>query len=287
MKNNETIEPVVKQKSNKGLIVLIVILILMVLGLSGYLVYDKFMDKEEPPAVNETTNNNIQTDNSNKKVLKKDESKDVVYDYAYDKTSEKISKMPYININSVYADSINKKIEDIIKNDEYTIENNTLKSTSPTGGAWITYKSFINDNILSIILYEDFIASNNSHKYYSYNIDIYTGEEVTNKDLVKLKNINESDFEAKLSNTFKEAYPFDKYYPESQYGNEGKDFATQMYNKTTELQNCSIDNPMFLNENGELMVVLGVYYYAGGEGATYSIVNMDTKQFIYYEDYKM
>ena len=60
-----------------------------------------------------------------------------------------------------------------------------------------------------------------------------------------------------------------------------------MYNKTTDLNNCSIDNPMFLNENGELMVVFGVYYYAGGEGATRSIVNMDTKQFIYYENYKI
>ena len=46
MENNEVI---VKQKSNKGLKVLLVILILIVLGLSGYLVYDKFIAKDKTP----------------------------------------------------------------------------------------------------------------------------------------------------------------------------------------------------------------------------------------------
>lgn len=288
IQNNETIEPVVKQKSNKGLVVVIILLILIVLGLSGYLVYDKLMGKEDTPVTNEETNNsnNAQTDNSNKSVLKKDESKDVVYTlYTSKSTNNFETKIPMININSVYADRVNKEISEFMYK-EYDDDNNGgIKCKEYC--SQIIYKYYLNDNILSLVIKLDAAESGNAHEYYAYNIDIYTGEEVTNKDLVKLKNINESDFATKLSSTFKEAYPFDKYYPENEYGKEYKDFAIQTYNQTTDLKNCSIDNPIFLNENGELMVVIGVHYYAGGEGATYSLINMDTKQFIYYEDYKM
>jgi len=280
IQNNETIEPVVKQKSNKGLIVLIIILILMVLGLSGYLVYDKFITKQE---TSDTTKNN-----SNKKVLKKDESKDIVYTLYTVKPEPYFdveSSIPKLNIDSAYANKINNEISTIVYIGYENDSNGGIKCKDDC--QLIQYKYYLNNNILSLVLYEDGQTSPLSHQYHTYNIDIYTGEEVTNKDLVKLKNINESDFEVKLSNTFKEAYPFDKYYPESEYGKEGKDFATQTYNQTIDLKNCSIDNPMFLNENGELVVVIGVYYYAGGEGAIYSLVNIDQKQFIYYEDYKM
>lgn len=58
VQNNETIEPVVKQKSNKGLIVLIIILILMVLGLCGYIVYDKYFMKEELKTTDTQTTTN-------------------------------------------------------------------------------------------------------------------------------------------------------------------------------------------------------------------------------------
>ena len=55
---------VVKQKSNKGLVVLIIILILIVLGLSGYLVYDKFITKDDTKT-NEVTQKETTTNDSN------------------------------------------------------------------------------------------------------------------------------------------------------------------------------------------------------------------------------
>lgn len=44
------------QKNNNGLIALVIVLFLLVLGLGGYIVYDKVLSNNETP-VNETTNN--------------------------------------------------------------------------------------------------------------------------------------------------------------------------------------------------------------------------------------
>lgn len=291
MENNEVI---VKEKSNKGLKILLVILIIIVLALSGYLVYDKFIVKDETKIT--TTQKTDTQINKNKTVLKKDESKEIVYTIYTGKPSESfpviyegnaVTEIPKININSIYADKINKEILALMyKSYDYDGNvNDSLKCKDFC--SLIRYKYFINSNILSLVIYQDGGTDPLNHEYYAYNIDIYTGEDVSNKDLVKSKNIDVNNFNTKLSNTFKDAYPFDKYYDGKESYEGEKDFATQMYNKTMDLTNCSIDNAMFLNENGELMVVVGVYYYAGGEGAIYSLVNMNQKQFIYYENYKI
>ena len=54
MENNE--------KSNKGLIILIVVFSLIVLGLGGWMVYDKVINKDEPKPVE---GDNTKTDNVN------------------------------------------------------------------------------------------------------------------------------------------------------------------------------------------------------------------------------
>lgn len=279
---------IVKEKSNKGLKILLVILILIVLGLSGYLVYDKFINKEDNKSTTKaTTNNNTQVDNSNKKVLKKDESKEIVYTLYTGKSSDNMEVIvPEINIDSKYTERVNSDIRTIMLKDyKYNGANGIICNSELC--PMIKYKYYVNNNILSLVIYVDYLTDPLNHNYYTYNIDIYTGEEITNKDLSKIKNIDINDFSTKLSNTFKEAYPFDKYYDGNNNYSEEKEFAQKTYSMTTDSKNCSIDNPMFLNENGELNVILGVYYYAGGEGSTDNILNIDAKQFIYYDNFKM
>ena len=276
--------PPMPPKKSKGPLVIIILLILIILGLAGYICYDKFIAKDDTP---KSIDRKDITDNSNKKILKKNESKDVVYTAYKGKSSDNMDVLiPEINIDSIYAKKINLEIRTKMLVDYKYDDSNVINCNSELC-PMIKYKYYINNNILSLLVYVDYLTDPINHEYYTYNIDVYTGEEITNKDLVKLKNINEKNFSKKLSDVFKEAYAFDKYYDGKNNYPDEKKFATEMYNKTTDLNNCSIGNPMFLNENGELIVVLGVYYYAGGEGTTDSIVNIDQKQFIYYEDYKM
>ena len=65
----ENSEVVIKTKNSKGVIVLLIILILIVLGLSGYLVYDKFIAKDTKT----TTINEVKTifDTKNDSILGK------------------------------------------------------------------------------------------------------------------------------------------------------------------------------------------------------------------------
>ena len=74
---------VVKEKNSKGLVALVIILILIVLVLSGYLVYDKFIFKSPEQKISDKVDNNNSDKENTKKVLLKDENKDVVYNYKF------------------------------------------------------------------------------------------------------------------------------------------------------------------------------------------------------------
>ena len=67
------------EKNNKGLIILVVILIIMVLSLGGYIVYDKFIDNNKNDVVDKTDdkvdNSEVDNEDDNKVVQdKKEES---------------------------------------------------------------------------------------------------------------------------------------------------------------------------------------------------------------------
>ena len=236
---NENNEIVVKQKSNKGVIILIVILILMVLGLSGYLVYDKFMGKEETPVTNETTNNNTQTDNSNKKVLKKDESKDVVYT----EISTDLHKVPQVNINSESANRINQSI--ISFYDEFKKGDGLA---GPYTSYAFDYKYYVDGDIVSVIVSHS-EESGSIHPTKVYNINQYSGEEVTKTDILKYLNISESEYTSKIVESYKLADPLNIKDLDAIPNEVMRENETKIYN---EIQESNIKK---LSEND----IIGIY----------------------------
>lgn len=193
MENNEV---VVKQKSNKGVII---VLIVLVLGLCSYIVCDKFIVKENPKSVNEKQERETKEENKNetieKEVLLKDKTKEVVYTYA-DNDIYSEHKVPQINIDSDYADNINQSILSFyneFKNSSELVESYT--------GYRFNYKYYIEDETVSIVVShttED--GAENPTKV--YNINKYTGLEVKKSEILKKFNINEYD----LSDKFNKSY---------------------------------------------------------------------------------
>jgi len=57
------------EKNNKGLIILVVILIIMVLSLGGYIVYDKFIDNNKNNAIDKTDDNKVVQDTKEESIL--------------------------------------------------------------------------------------------------------------------------------------------------------------------------------------------------------------------------
>ena len=72
------------EKNNKGLIILVVILIIMVLSLGGYIIYDKFIDNNKNNVVDKTNDkvDNSEVDNEDdNKVVQDTKKESVLGDY--------------------------------------------------------------------------------------------------------------------------------------------------------------------------------------------------------------
>ena len=92
------------EKKNTGLIVLVVVLSLLVVGLGGYIVYDKMLDKNINDSDNKGKNDNIIDKNDKNEVAKINET--IVVDINNDKTYNKD-----INNHNVYVDERTLKID--------------------------------------------------------------------------------------------------------------------------------------------------------------------------------
>ena len=243
-----------EKKSNKGLIALIILLTILVLGLGTYVAYDKFLRPSETKS--ETKKD---TDKKDTSVSKKDSTKPIVYD----ENTSQYEKVPIINIDSVDADRLNKKIKDFAGTRDTYDENFT-----------INYDFYENTDVLSIIVKSTTPGA--SVYYVSANINTKTGKEVTNKDLIEKKNINESDFNAKVFGAYEknleDTGALDTAKSQKDYtGHSSVYEGTQNKIKNTKLD----DFDMYLNSNGELCVVAEVYVIAGPEKNFY-IYNLDT-----------
>ena len=240
-------ENVVVKKKNKGVIVLLIILIVIVLGLSIYIVYDKVIDKNN---VSEKLENVVI--NKEKKMLLKEESKDVVYDLynevKNDQFGEENIRLPYLNIDSKYADIINKEMKVLYDGEKD-------KSSESIINAY-DYKYFINDNILSLIIKTQ--AEVVSPDYYVYNIDVYSGNSISNLELLNRNNIDFKSFATNLSNIIdpliRDLYP--DYVPTILKW----DTLAEYYHLTLSIENCNVNNSMFLDSDGNLNVIVKIYY---------------------------
>ena len=232
--------------------------------------------------VNNLTNqvSNINKDQNvpnttNPKTIKKlDESKDLLYS-SYSKYSSQYSySIPYINIDSADAKKINSEIQTYYKNlveqelkyeaQGYSVHMDTIK-----------YTSYINNNILSVVISNTYP---NSCIYYKvYNLDIYNGTTVSNADILNLKNITEAKLLDKLKELYKNKF-VSLYGTRENYINNMKTapigwtetelqeqakLYDEQFNYTISDNNCSISTPMFLNDDGNICVVATIYSLAG------------------------
>ena len=232
--------------------------------------------------VNNLTNqvSNINKDQNvpnttNPKTIKKlDESKDLLYS-SYSKYSSQYSySIPYINIDSADAKKINSEIQTYYKNlveqelkyeaQGYSVHMDTIK-----------YTSYINNNILSVVISNTYP---NSCIYYKvYNLDIYNGTTVSNADILNLKNTTEAKLLDKLKELYKNKF-VSLYGTRENYINNMKTAPVgwtetelqeqaklydEQFNYTISDNNCSISTPMFLNDDGNICVVATIYSLAG------------------------
>lgn len=169
--------------------VALIIISILIIGLAIGILTIKFNDSKYYENINE----NKELDNIKKVVKKIDDSKDICYTVHEADGEEGSYKMPFINIDSEDADNINKEINTVMQSHIEKVTENKIE------GMWYKkydYISNINDDILTVVLmYGD------EYDYgieIVYNIDIYTGKQLTNEEMLSLNNINAEDIDLKV-----------------------------------------------------------------------------------------
>ena len=265
--------PPMPPKKSKGPLVIIILLLLAVLGMAGYICYDKFMTKDTP----KETKNTTEKEETKKEVLLKDKTKDVVYTYFTDKLTkdgegEYEYNIPHMNIDSEDAISINNIIS--AKYKERYEKNKKLFEESVQQkigfyGSYINYKYYVNDNILSLFVYEGCETSETCTYYDSYNIDIITGKKISNFKLLKIKKVN--DFAKAIKTSF------EKLEKEDEWKKDG--IVDNYYKQINEFNSKSPDEYyMYLNKNNELCVI---FIHHGIPADHTVIINLDTDKYEY------
>ncbi len=241
----------------------------------------------QSPVVQTPTAKTEQKENENtqiKKVNKLDESKEIVYSsYEITLANQYSYKIPYININLKNIDTINNEIEKYYKTDleEVLAEYQSIEKDNKfytLSIMEIKYNAYINNNILSLVI--ETLHTGGLKVYKVYNVDIYDGTVIENLDLIKLKQVKESDLENKLKELYKAKF-IEEYgtkddvqtlqWPKTEI-QERANFYDEQLQLTISSSNCSAKKvPMFLNANGNICVVANIYAMDGGESYNHII----------------
>jgi len=257
----------IKVRLSTVVFLLIILALLVALGVVYYLGFVKddnannvIANGEETEknniSVNEQvpeTNNNVEENvEESKEVGKIDKNKELIYS-AYNKYANEYSySIPKININSQDVIAINSEIEKLITETKTGIEDESFWYVN------IGYKTYINGDILSLVI--DKNTGYDYTDYVVYNVNMKTGKKYSNEELIILKGYSTNEFLNKLPELYKKQY-MGEYITEEQLNSS---IHSVPYNKTISKENYSINEPMFLDDNGNVNIVAKIYKAAGG-----------------------
>lgn len=156
------------------------------------------------------------------------------------------AQIPVININSDKAREINSKI----KTEFYDMANTIMRRKEGNTIYTVSYASFINNDILSIVIKASLKEEEKSEKLTvkTYNYAITEDREVSLEDLITLKETNNEEVQKTIDNDVKTAYTNAKIIAE-QFGNlYERDLSNDMY----KIENTKT---FFLTQDGYVYIV--------------------------------
>lgn len=155
-------------------------------------------------------------------------------------------QIPVININSDKAREINSKI----KTEFYDIANSIMRRTEGNTIYSVSYASFINNDVLSVVIKASLKEEDKSEKLVvkTYNYAISEDRELSLGDFITLKETTEEEVQKTIDNDIKTAYTNAKIIAE-QFGNlYERDLSSDIY----KVANTST---FFLTQDGYVYIV--------------------------------
>lgn len=184
----------------------------------------------------------------------------VTYDGKFYITGEKSGtnnqakcRLPQLSVDSEDAESINNDIHEeydkVFDDIETYYQDYEMNRTD--------YVAYLNGNILSLVI--ETRTTNTPNSFFKvYNIDVKTGKELNNEDVVNLSNISLNEAYGQLYSKIESIYTDEQ--------KELVDAETYESIKGKSLDDKNIQESMFYyNENGSLMAAYRYYWFAGAE----------------------
>ena len=144
--------------------------------------------------------------NSSCEVKKIDKNKDIVYTN-YENTDKSANNyemnvnLPYINIKNQSVQDYNEKIKNIFQAKAEEV----LKSTKSNIIYTVKYEAYIENNILSLIIYSDLKQDSSAQRIIvqTFNFNLETNKELTLEDIIKIYELDEKTVQDKIDNEIK------------------------------------------------------------------------------------
>ncbi len=177
-----------------------------------------------------------------------------IYNYSY--------HMPELLIESDDAGKINRSIEDFMMSDinqELEGMEDGVSLMMPQCG----YGAYLNGNVLSLVLFmhTDFEYS----EYVCFNIDVSTGKELSNAELLTLKGWDSEKFLSAQKNTLERAF----FILHSDLDKDAAD--SEVYLNTVSEDNLSVECPMYFGPDYELRFIGKIYSFGGADYYNYPL----------------
>ncbi len=168
-------------------------------------------------------------------------------------------KIPKINLTYDNVKELNKEI---LSYGEQKITDMTVDGKIQTDGK-LEYKYYENDNILSIVYEHESPFAAVSDKYKVWNIDKYTGETITNEQILAKKGIKAEELEESLIQKCKEKY--EELGISAKENEEMLEVYNSQLEKTVSKENNNLNNFMYLGADNEIYVIAKIYSLAGAD----------------------
>ena len=148
-----------------------------------------------------------QLENNNSYEVKKiDENKDIVYTN-YENTDKSANNyemnvnLPYINIKNQSVQDYNENIKNIFQAKAEEV----LKSKNSNVIYTVKYEAYIENNILSLIIYSDLKQDASAQRIIiqTFNFNLETNKELTLEDIIKIYELDEKTVQDKIDNEIK------------------------------------------------------------------------------------
>lgn len=189
--------------------------------------------------------------NTTTQINRIDEGKDIVFTQL--SKTEKIDNkyelevnIPYVNIDNNLVKSFNEKIDNI-----FTKKANEIISSANNNTIYdVEYVSYINSNILSLVIKSTLKEGNNPQRVIiqTYNYNLSTNEELTLSQILEIKKMSKASVETQIKEVIKEA---------NKQAMSLKELGYNVYSRELESSIYKVDNTTtyFIGANGKLYIL--------------------------------